>query len=147
MYKTALKFAGFAVFSAITLLLALLSLRIGGWKALSVQTGSMRPAINPGDMVLVKSVPTSSLKVGDVITYISPKNNKQTITHRITAINGPQLTVKGDANAVVDPVVPVNRVVGKQSFKVPFVGYVINFLHSWLGLATVVYVPAIGVII
>ena len=52
--------------------LLMFGISMTGWKALSVPTGSMRPAIPPGSLVLVHRVSISSLKVGDVITYINP---------------------------------------------------------------------------
>src|ERR1700733_6907932 len=79
-----------------------------GWKALSVPTGSMRPHIPPGSLVLTHNVPLSSIKVGDVITYINPENMKSTVTHRVIKeykLDGkvPAFITKGDANPSRDP--------------------------------------------
>jgi signal peptidase I len=145
--KKAIKVIGFAVTVALALLIFTRSLHIGGWKALSVQTGSMRPAINPGDLVLVKRVPITSLKAGDVITYINPRNLRQTITHRIVAIHGPQLTVKGDANKAPDPTVFAHMVIGKVEHNVSHLGYIADFVRKPLGLALLIYVPALAIII
>src|SRR6185312_1351388 len=54
-----------------------------GWKALSVPTGSMRPHIPPGSLVLMHRVPVASINVGDVITYTNPLHPNSTITHRV----------------------------------------------------------------
>jgi len=144
---TVLKLSGIALFLGMCALPFILSLPTSGWKALSVQTGSMRPAINPGDMVLVNRVPISSLKVGDVITYVNPHNQKQTITHRIIAINGPQITVKGDANRAPDPVVFANSVVGRVKTAVPYLGHGVNFVRTPLGLLALIYIPALAIVI
>src|SRR3990167_5786402 len=97
-----LKLCGFALFFGICALLLMLSLPKSGWKALSVQTGSMQTALPIGTLVFVHRVPATSLKVGDVITYVNPSNKKQTITHRVVGIDKPQLIVKGDANRSAD---------------------------------------------
>jgi signal peptidase len=128
-------------------LLPLILARLGGWKALSVQTGSMRPAINPGDVVFVKSVPKSHLAVGDVVTYINPANKQQTITHRITAIQGEKFTLKGDANKTADPVVFSHYILGKQAYRLPLAGHYMDFVYSWPGLILLIYLPALGVIL
>src|ERR1039458_10076152 len=80
---------------------------MSGWKALAVPTASMRPAIPPGSLVLVQRVPISTLKVGDVITYINPLNPKTTLSHRIVKeylLDGKVLAfvTKGDANKTDD---------------------------------------------
>src|SRR5665213_74097 len=95
-----------------------------GWKALSVPTGSMRPTIPPGSLVLMHSVPLSTLKVGDVITYTNPINMRSTITHRIVKtykIDGkiPAFVTKGDANHISDRPIVGGMVQGKAIWHVP----------------------------
>jgi signal peptidase I len=63
-----------------------LSMPIGGRRALSVQTGSMEPAIKTGSLVFVTDVSAATIKPGDVITYTDPRNQAQTITHRVRDI-------------------------------------------------------------
>ena len=144
---TALRLCGTALFIGICALLLVLSLPNSSWKALSVQTGSMQPAINAGDMVLVHRVPASNLQIGDVITYVNSHNKKQTTTHRIVAINGSQITVKGDANRSTDVPISASTVVGKVSYSLPRVGNALNFtrepLGMWMLLAVGVYLPAL----
>jgi len=126
--------------------------KITGGKLLSVQTGSMVPKIRKGDLVVVKRVPISQLKVGDVITFINPTNQKETITHRIVAINmtpgtSHTITTKGDANRLADRSISVSAVVGKMQYKVPYLGHVLDFVRKPLGLVLIIYIPALAVII
>lgn len=128
-----------------------LSLPASGWKALSVQTGSMKPGIMPGDLVLVRNVPASDLRIGDIITYISPQKNSQTITHRITEVltspNGPgRFIVKGDANAAADPVVYQNQIIGTAKMTIPKLGFLFDWLRTWVGLAIIIYTPALLIV-
>jgi signal peptidase len=68
----------------------------------TVLTGSMRPGIQPGDVVVVRPVPTDELKVGDVIAYLPPAHTTP-VLHRIVSIDPSGLATKGDANNVADP--------------------------------------------
>ncbi|HEY5550050.1 MAG TPA: signal peptidase I, partial [Candidatus Saccharimonadales bacterium] len=92
-------------------------------------------------------VPASELQIGDVITYVNKPNKKRTIAHRVIAIQGAQLIVKGDANRSADTPISVSQVTGKVSYSIPRVGYAANFVRKPLGkmlLLTVgVYLPAL----
>jgi len=128
-----------------------LSLPSSGWKALSVQTGSMKPAIKPGDLVLAHRVPPADIKVGDVITYASPQKKGQTITHRVVEVlkspNGlNRFVTKGDANPVADPVVYQNQIIGTTHATIPKLGFLFNWLRTWVGLTIVIYIPALLVV-
>src|SRR4051794_22572106 len=103
---------GVLFFAACCGAVLLFNLHALGWKVLSVQTGSMRPAVPRGSLVLVHHVPYSQLKVGDVITYANASQPGATITHRITKtykLDGkiPAYITKGDANPSQDPVTVV----------------------------------------
>jgi len=122
-----------------------------GWQLLSVPTGSMRPSISPGSLVLVHRVPDSSLRVGDVITYTNPMTLRTTLTHRIVAISHPHgivtYTTKGDANPSPDQPVVGGLVQGKMMGHVPFAGSVLLWAKSWTGLAVLVYLPALVIVV
>lgn len=101
-----------------------------GWKALAIPTGSMRPDMPPGTLVLVHSVPASDLKVGDVITYVNPFNPQTTLSHRIIKehlLNGkvPVFITKGDANKVADVPITIGSVKGKVVWHMRNVGYIL----------------------
>jgi len=136
----------------IALILIIFGLPITGWKALSVQTGSMRPAINPGALVLVHRVPDSQeLHIGDVITYNSMVAKGERITHRIVGFKQVgtvrDIVVKGDANKTADPPLMPSQVVGKVTAHIPYAGRVVDFVHSIPGLIVLVYLPALLLII
>lgn len=123
-----------------------------GWKALIVPTGSMRPTMPPGSLVIVHRVPTSSLKVGDVITYANPFRPSTTITHRLTKkflIDGrvPGFVTKGDANKVADVPFAAGLVRGKAIWHVPYVGQLLLWAKRPLGLALLVYLPGLLIIV
>jgi signal peptidase I len=119
-----------------------------GWQALSIPTGSMRPHLPPASLVLVHRVPSSSLRVGDVITYTNPRTHQGTITHRIVkayTVAGriPAYMTKGDANHSADAPVVAGLVQGKMVWHIPYVGQAMMWAKTWTGIAVLVYVPAL----
>ncbi|HUS26782.1 MAG TPA: signal peptidase I [Nevskiaceae bacterium] len=130
-------------------LLLWVSLPQSGWKALSVQTGSMRPAIGPGALVVVHRVAVESLQPGDVITY--QKTAQQTVTHRLVRVDTRpggtvQLIVKGDANAVADQPVYASQLVGRVAYHAPWLGHAADAVRTPLGLLIMLYVPALLIV-
>ena len=103
-----------------------------------ILTGSMTGTYDPGSIVFDKQVPTSSLEVGDAITYAPPPGmspNHELVTHRIVRIapgRGGQRVyqTKGDANKTADrwrfnlPAAEQDKVV----FSLPYAGYVFAVL-------------------
>lgn len=121
--------------------------RTGG-RLLSVQSGSMVPVFRKGDLVVVRRVPARELAPGDIVTFINPANTKQTITHRIIAVRGDgSIQTKGDANAKPDQAIAASMVVGRATRHVPQVGRALDVLRKPLGLAMLIYVPALFVIV
>lgn len=79
-----------------------------GWFGISIilfSTGSMSPTIPAGSAALVREIPASEVEVGDVVTVDRP--GALPVTHRVVAVAGSgvfrQLTLRGDANPVDDP--------------------------------------------
>ncbi|MDI3498668.1 signal peptidase I [Archaeoglobus sp.] len=104
-----------------------------GYHPSVVGSGSMRPAIEVGDVVIVKKVSADEIRVGDVIQYYA---EHYTVTHRVVDImqRGEQkiFITKGDANDVVDDPVSADRVVGKVVFVIPRIGLVTLMLRDLL---------------
>ena len=122
-----------------------------GGKLFSVQTGSMIPALEPGDLTVVTRVPTDALIPGDIVTFVNPDDAKQTITHRIVELpnvmNGDRFVTKGDANNATDAPILPGAIIGKVDAHVPYVGYAVDFVRQPLGLLLIVYIPALLIII
>jgi signal peptidase len=121
-----------------------------GDKLLSVQTGSMVPVLPKGTLVGITHVPTDKLRLGDIVTYMSPANPKITITHRIVELpnraNNYHFLTKGDANAVHDAPIPAAAILGKVDYHAPYVGYAADFLRKPIGLAIIIYLPALFIV-
>jgi signal peptidase len=96
-----------------------------GWKPMVVTTGSMQPAINPGDIVLsAPPEPDVRLDAGTVITFEDPARPGELITHRIETVNPDgTYSTRGDANSSADSYqVTPEELTGVGRLLVPSVG-------------------------
>ncbi|MBQ9489396.1 MAG: signal peptidase I [Lachnospiraceae bacterium] len=121
--------------------------RIAGFTPLTVQSQSMSPTFNQGDLIVIKACNTAKLVVGDVITFHTIINNEYALnTHRIESIaenNGIRSYVtKGDNNAIADThIISDGDIVGKYMFRLPLVGKLMNFLSGSTGFLLVIVLP------
>ncbi|USG66289.1 signal peptidase I [Brevibacillus ruminantium] len=95
---------------------------VGGWRVLSVITGSMSPAIEAGDMVIVRAYGKEEPLVGDIVTYWQEKHSQSLTTHRIVQrLENGYLQTKGDANQDLDGGwTDPERLVGKVVARIPY---------------------------
>jgi len=93
-----------SVVGAVMLLITLFASQ-AGLRPLVVRSGSMEPTIKTGAMVLMREVPASDIRVGDVVSVERPDHTR--VTHRVVEVkhsgSTAVLTLKGDANEDVDP--------------------------------------------
>ena len=120
----------------ILLAIALVGVRLVGLEVFVVLSGSMEPAYQTGSVIYVKEVDTEELQAGEVITFYL--SGDTIATHRITQIvegDGEiAFRTKGDANEVEDgAAVPASQVIGTPVFTIPYLGYLVSYLHSTSG--------------
>jgi signal peptidase len=70
------------------------------------KTGSMSPTIPTGSLAVVRQIPASEIKVGDIVTV--DRAGQPPITHRVTSVlpadgDKRSITMRGDANPSADP--------------------------------------------
>jgi signal peptidase len=96
---------------------------------MTMLTGSMGDSIPADSLVVTRSVPPSSLRVGDVITFQKPRGAAGLDTHRIVRIDDSNAhrtyRTKGDANPIADP-------------------WVLEFEHDQVGHRVVATFPYVG---
>ena len=123
---------------------------IWGYKAYIVNTDSMsKTDFKAGDLILVKEVDPSTLREGDIITYLSQntENFGETVTHKIrkltTDIRGNPgfITYSTSTDQDDETVVTYMYVLGKYEKTVPNVGYFFNFMKTPQGYITCIFVP------
>jgi signal peptidase I len=108
-------------------LAALLVARSAEVVPLVEQTGSMRPALAPGDLLFVKKVPAADVQPGDVVTFDRPNHPGSTLTHRVITVEprpgALQFTTKGDANPAPEHwAIPERGTVGTLAARIPDAG-------------------------
>jgi len=112
-----------------------------------VQSGSMEPAINTGDVVVVKEQPNYQER--EVITFYD--SDHRVVTHRILKIqsDGKEtvFVTKGDANESADTnPVPQSQVIGKLVMVLPKMGFMVSFAKTRYGALLLIIVPAVIII-
>lgn len=116
-----------------------------GYSVFRVSSGSMTPAYEIGDVIIVKDCDPMSLNKGDVITYNGKSGEMagKIVTHRV--VKEPFKTggeyfvkTKGDANPLEDPEVNVKDIQGKVEAKIGILRHMYNFFITPLGLITVI---------
>lgn len=115
---------------------------IFGLTPISILTGSMRPYLDPGDMVVINTR-LKDIKVGDVIVF---SKNNLLITHRIVGIDNREgvlvYKTKGDDNNTPDEnIVYKEQLIGGVILKIPFGGYIADKISSRIGFALFIIVP------
>ena len=98
-----------------------------------VLSGSMRPGIQPGDLVVTKALPITALKAGDVISFFPP-DSEQAVLHRLQSVvrreDGTWITTKGDANDVADPWGEI-RLRSDRAWRLVTTVPVVGFIPIW----------------
>lgn len=135
---------------AVLLAVALVGVRVVGYTPYTILSGSMEPTYHVGSLIYVKKVDTSTLEVGDPITFALSEDT--IATHRIVEVVPDEedasvirFRTKGDANETVDgALVHYKNVLGKPVFTIPYLGYVADYIQHPPGMYTAI---AAGVIL
>ena len=104
-----------------------------GYTSFEVQTGSMVPAININDLVIVKI--NDSPKINDIITY---QKGNSFITHRVVESYRETFVTRGDANNAKDEAIKKSQIVGKVVKVIPNFGAVRKTLLNPVVLITLI---------
>lgn len=119
---------------------------IVGFAPMKVLSGSMEPTIKVGDLIMVRKLNASNIKVGDIITY--KMGSRTNVTHRVVEVsnvdNDISFKTKGDANNIEDSeLVWEDNLVGKLTFRIPKFGYLIDFIQNPFGFLLLFIIPVI----
>ncbi len=120
---------------------------LAGFTPLTVQSESMAPTFDEGDLIVIQACDASTLEAGDIVTFHTIIDNQYALnTHRIDSVveaNGARsYTTKGDNNEIVDAhVISDADIVGKYVLRIPYLGSVMNFLSSSTGFLVVIVIP------
>ncbi len=143
-----------AVLASICVLVAMAAAALlsGQYQVRPVLSGSMRPGLPIGGLVVTQRVPTSSLQIRDVIVFHPPGRPDELVVHRIVAMesgpDGPVVKTQGDANSAPDPwrITLHGPNVYRAAFSVPLLGYVSVWMHSPTGRRVLIAVGLLLVV-
>ena len=146
--KLARTFAWWSVLGVVVGLVALVSVpRLLGVTPYTVLSGSMRPALGVGDVVLSERTAPLDARPGDVVTFKDPSRHGELVTHRVESMRrtGDEVTfvTKGDANDAPERwTVAVDGSIGRATIRIPKVGYVLQWTSGREGKLALIVVPA-----
>jgi signal peptidase I len=132
--------------------LLFLSMFLGGYLLLLAVSGtltplhvvsseSMIPTLERGDLIVIRSISSEEVTVGDVIVFNTPSPYPSPIIHRVKSISNYRNTyyfqTQGDNNPLPDRfLVHSSDVIGKLStyVEIPVLGNFILFLKTTIGI-------------
>ena len=132
----------------VLLAVALVGVRLAGIRTFTVLSGSMEPTYHVGSLIYVKKVDSTTIRPGQVITFMLDENT--VATHRVVEVpdeDDPstlRFRTKGDANDAEDgSLVHYKNVIGTPVFTIPKLGYVANYIQHPPGLYVAISAGAV----
>lgn len=135
------------------------SMDLFGFTTYVVTTDSMVPVIKVNEFIVVVNTPSEELQVGDIITFYADVNldgKDEIVTHYLATIGetedgsayykthayGKNDITERDFWTLTDA-----DIIGEYAYSIPVIGYVISFVRSPYGIATIgVNIVVIGLI-
>jgi signal peptidase len=119
-----------------------------GWRPYTVLTGSMRPVIQPGDVVMDQPISVMKMHVGDVVTFSDPTRHGDLVTHRIRSLvhdaQQTRVQTRGDANNTSENwTIDNDQRVGRVVYTLPKVGHFAVWVRSPVGLIVLIVIPVL----
>lgn len=121
---------------------------IGGIRMFSVETGSMVPVYNVGDVLIAKEIEPQEIKVGDDIVYKGEEKtySNKVITHRVKSIEKQEdgnykIITQGVANILEDPEISQTQVYGKIVYKVRVLGFLTRLTRNVYTFYFIIFIP------
>lgn len=141
--------AGMAL-SALILVVFGLGPHTGRYQTATVLSGSMRPTIPEGSVVIVTPMPATEVREGHVIMYRIPEEDRRVVAHRVVEVveGGSQAVVRTQGDANPEPDAWTARLEGETLWQVraavPVLGHAVQALRQpWMRSLSVGAVPAV----
>lgn len=113
----------------------------------TVETGSMRPTLEPGDVILAAPMDRAA-ETGDMIVFVDPVHGDRDVVHRLVDVDAEgRLVTQGDANSSVDPwTLHPDDVTGVVTLTVPRIGFIVQAMDTKAGILGFLVVPSLMII-
>ena len=137
----------------VLLAVALVGVRLAGIRTFTVLSGSMEPTYHVGSLIYVKKVDPTTIRPGQVITFMLDENT--VATHRVVEVvpdeDDPstlRFRTKGDANEENDmSPIPYYYFIGRVVKSIPRVGSMAQTFTSSTGKLAAASLMGLGVIL
>ena len=105
--------------------------KVFGFAQIIIQSGSMQPAMDVGDMLIIREM--DNYQKGDIVTF---REGKVLITHKIISIddNTKRVVTQGNKNNVADEPITMTQIEGKVFLRIKNVGDFIVLLKTPMGI-------------
>ncbi len=105
------------------------------YRALTVLSGSMEPALGVGSVVIDERISALEARRGDIVSFPDPDQRGRTLTHRLRSarVEGKTayMVTKGDGNDAPERwSVPAEGEIGRVEYHVPKLGYARAFIST-----------------
>jgi signal peptidase I len=117
--------------AVVVVVMAAVAMTLGQLRFTVVDSGSMRPTLNPGDVVVLRPEHPAQLRVGQIVAFHPPGEKRLTVIHRVRSVrhtrHGIVFRTKGDANNAGDPwrAQILGNTVWRETAAVPWLGYLV----------------------
>ena len=123
------------------------------YRMFTVITGSMKPKYNVGDVLILKEVDPSKIKVGDTISYLGTEGSfkGEVITHQVIGIKTNDkgeyiFRAKGLANLIEDPEVHESQLYGVVIYKSFILSTIYKIIGTSVGFYLFIIIPLMFII-
>lgn len=142
---------GFLALTVAACLLLAVGPMLLGYRTLTMLSGSMRPLIPVGSLVVISPEPASRLAPGQIVTISAPIAGHPVVTHRVVAVvhladGHVAVRTRGDRNTAPDPWLArlPGDTVWRYRAAVPYVGRLLHVLAGRFARVTAgVLVPVV----
>lgn len=108
-----------------------------GFRIFKVETGSMIPKYEIGDVLLIKETDIDKIAIGDDVTYNGQLGSMKgkIITHQVIEVNidennNKTFQTKGIANLAKDPVISGEQILGVVKCKLYIITFIISLMSN-----------------
>ncbi len=137
-----LKFIGILVFIYFVITLSFTYIPfLNQYNTFSIQTNSMEPVINVGDVVITKTIDPEGIEIGDIIAFnvdISNDGKDDVVVHYIDEIkiHNNQLIFKTKPHISDEQdswTIEEHDIIGIYMYQINSIGRILLFAQSWVG--------------